>query len=381
MNGASKLNCGCIRTTRYNRKSYTPAVGTNQRTLVPRDQVQLSGNTTGLSNPYGKAGFGTQRVTITPNDNLESILKSQGFSAKEIYSKDGTGQSVLDRVAQANDLRNPNLISSGSSLLIPQLSEKSKLPGTNAKAKTKTKTKPQNHQQETKPENKKPALFNGTPDYKAISQGKHGDCQFLAATINLAKNDPEKLKRMIRANKDGTYSVTLRAGKTLKVEPLTDAERKKAASAGSNGEWLPILEKAYLKDSTGLRGLSHIGDLFNPQADVDNLLFTSKKELRDDLGRALREKKTITVGKNKQLFGEKQLADNHAYAVVGFDGKDKVKVMNPWGRASGARGELRDADGNARDGVGDGIMTMSLDEFKSQFTTVTYKTPRLGRGV
>lgn len=223
-------------------------------------------------------------------------------------------------------------------------------------------------------------LFSGEPNYRAISQGRHGDCLFLASVINLAKNEPEKLKRMIAEKKDGTYDVTLRAGKTINVKPLTDEERKKAASAGCNGEWLSILEKAYLKDSNALRSYKILGDMANPFTYVDTVPITSERELKTDITNALEKKKTIVVGKSRQLFGKKDLPDKHAYAVIGIEG-DKVTVMNPWGFRSGDRGELRNADGKARDGVGDGIMEMSLEEFKKQFTFIVYRNPELGRGV
>ncbi|MBS2038159.1 hypothetical protein JST97_24450 [bacterium] len=78
------------------------------------DQVQVRGDI----NPY--EGFSDDYASVTvdrwrkgPNDSIEHILRNQGYSSNEIYKKDRNGQSLIQRVAAANGLKDPNLIRPG----------------------------------------------------------------------------------------------------------------------------------------------------------------------------------------------------------------------------------------------------------------------------
>ncbi|CAN0434983.1 unnamed protein product, partial [Phaeothamnion confervicola] len=52
------------------------------------------------------------------NDTLEGILKNQGYSLREIYSKGQDGKSLLQRVSSENGLKNPNHIRANQTLEI-----------------------------------------------------------------------------------------------------------------------------------------------------------------------------------------------------------------------------------------------------------------------
>ena len=56
---------------------------------------------------------------VARNDHLEGMLRNQGFSLNEIYSKDASGQSMMERVAEVNGLQNPDLINPEQSLTLP----------------------------------------------------------------------------------------------------------------------------------------------------------------------------------------------------------------------------------------------------------------------
>ena len=76
-------------------------------------------------NPYEGVADGFSSVTVDPwkkgkNDTLEGMLRNQGYSLKDIYSKDKSGKTLIDHVAKANNLKNPNLIADGAALKIPQ---------------------------------------------------------------------------------------------------------------------------------------------------------------------------------------------------------------------------------------------------------------------
>ena len=91
------------------------------------------GGTEEAPNPY--EGIADHTVSMSPekwtsdrtpaegqvarNDHLEGMLRNQGFSLNEIYSKDGSGQSMMERVAEVNGLQNPDLINPEQSLTLP----------------------------------------------------------------------------------------------------------------------------------------------------------------------------------------------------------------------------------------------------------------------
>ena len=79
------------------------------------------------ANPY-QGDYNSTQVEVAPwdpnddnpNDHLEGILTNQGYTVEEIYTPDDQGRTLLDRVADANDLRDPNLINPGQNLVVPR---------------------------------------------------------------------------------------------------------------------------------------------------------------------------------------------------------------------------------------------------------------------
>lgn len=75
-------------------------------------------------NPFNNLSQTSAKVAVEPwasgkNNSLDAILKSQGYSSKEIYAKDANGKSLLDRVAATNNLKNANLVKVGQELTVP----------------------------------------------------------------------------------------------------------------------------------------------------------------------------------------------------------------------------------------------------------------------
>lgn len=56
---------------------------------------------------------------VCRNDNLEGMLRNQGYSLEEIYACDDSGYDMLARVSAANGLRNPNLLVPHKPLVLP----------------------------------------------------------------------------------------------------------------------------------------------------------------------------------------------------------------------------------------------------------------------
>ncbi|MGE0493947.1 MAG: LysM peptidoglycan-binding domain-containing protein [Vulcanimicrobiota bacterium] len=75
-------------------------------------------------NPFASFAPSSSEVSVDgwkqgKNDSLEGILRNQGYSLSEIYKRDEDGKTLIDKVASANDLKNPNLIHPGQKLVVP----------------------------------------------------------------------------------------------------------------------------------------------------------------------------------------------------------------------------------------------------------------------
>ncbi len=63
------------------------------------------------------------RYNRGPNDTLFNILRNQGFTRQQILGRDASGESLLDRVARANNLSSPDRIQAGATLNVPNSME------------------------------------------------------------------------------------------------------------------------------------------------------------------------------------------------------------------------------------------------------------------
>lgn len=80
---------------------------------------------------------------------------------------------------------------------------------------------------------------------QAVRQGKLGSCYFHAVIAALAQHRADTLRKMIRANPDGSYVVTFGDGKTETAYP---EDLRYAHDSGydlSNGQWVAVLFRAY----------------------------------------------------------------------------------------------------------------------------------------
>ena len=118
-----------LRPDQIGRSSLPPmarqAAEFGERASVSRAAEQLQRSI----NPYSDIAPSAQRVKVEKwgsgnNDSLERILKGQGYSMEEIYAKDAGGKTLLDRVAEKNSLKNPDLIREGSELTVPSKKRK-----------------------------------------------------------------------------------------------------------------------------------------------------------------------------------------------------------------------------------------------------------------
>lgn len=98
----------------------TTAAPANLNGAQRPDQVQLQSPV----NPYEGFADQTRRVSVDrwkqgPNDSIEHMLLRQGYSPQEVYRKDANGRTLIQRVAQVNGLKDPNLVRPGRKMLVP----------------------------------------------------------------------------------------------------------------------------------------------------------------------------------------------------------------------------------------------------------------------
>lgn len=228
---------------------------------------------------------------------------------------------------------------------------------------------------------------NGNPrsaiNADAIKQGTAGDCYFLAPLASIAEKDPDIIRRMIKDNKDGTYTVTFKGDPEhpVTVAGPTEAEQGLYNGGSTFGIWASVVERAF-----GKWRLDHGNTrVENPLTTVeaadggDTNAFAMRlltghssttfrvgesisEEIADNLDWALNRTKqrSAVTAATYPRDGEKRTADgwtrNHLYSVVGFErvGQDGglVTIRNPRGDNETSRF---------------GTMTITLEEFSRNF--------------
>ncbi|MBC6459373.1 C2 family cysteine protease [Actinomadura sp. HBU206391] len=203
-----------------------------------------------------------------------------------------------------------------------------------------------------------------------VSQGRLGDCYFIASLGALALKRPDIIQKAIRENANGTYTVTLFPGNVrteVTVTPdLPTDENGNPAFAGtgdidSNREeiWPGLMEKAYAKikggygDIEGGKFTDRFGVLTGKSREVRSPVFLSihtatwnKPIDFDELATEFNSGNPITAGVvnpiAQQLIGNVgpptdyvkngEITTDHEYFLTEVNEQDKtVTVQNPWG--------------------------------------------------
>ncbi|MEW6282716.1 MAG: hypothetical protein AB1758_29165, partial [Candidatus Eremiobacterota bacterium] len=99
----------------------TPAPVPTPGSSAPADSATVSSTPT---NPYQGISDNFSNVKVDKwkqgkNDCIEHILQGQGYTLEEIYKKDSDGKTLVQRVAEKNDLKDPNLLQPGKELVVP----------------------------------------------------------------------------------------------------------------------------------------------------------------------------------------------------------------------------------------------------------------------
>lgn len=227
---------------------------------------------------------------------------------------------------------------------------------------------------------------DGTPgvvpdsDLDDLHQGMLGDCYYLSSLGAVMKNDPDFLKNHVRANPNGTYTVTLyKDGKPVEVTvtpevPWTaNADGSAGTPAYSHDDdgagWnddrtlFQIYEKAMAQahgemqpePGTGYGGMNG-GDptKYLPTVTGQPAEYKPADDVEPaDLQSAVTEKKPVVIStlgeddaKGKDIYDPKRvphLIAGHAYYVDSVNTSadpPTVTVVNPWGRDSKTDGTV-----------------------------------------
>jgi hypothetical protein len=185
------------------------------------------------------------------------------------------------------------------------------------------------------------------PLFEATHQGAIGDCPFVSTVGALVYRNPSAVKNLFEQNTDGSTTVKIGGGQGIKITHITDSDIALFSSAGTNGLWFTILEKAYRRvlvakehpDKNIYEGFSsgatiQILDGYEIKSfplgkirDNDPRL----SELRQVLNLAQNDHRIIKAGtpEGKKTPG---ITPGHAYAILGYDKQtDVCHVWNPHG--------------------------------------------------
>lgn len=235
------------------------------------------------------------------------------------------------------------------------------------------------------------------PSFEAVHQGSLGDCPFVSTVGALVYRNPAVFKAMFVEKDNGSTSVTFGNGQSLNIHNLTDVDIAIWSSAGTNGLWLTILEKAYRRilvatEHPDPKDRPSIYDKFGPSARTIEILDghqTRKVEMRSvRAGKieldALR--RDLIVASSEKLLvkaetpaGKKTpgISPDHAYAVLGYDkGTDLVHVWNPHGNNFTPKGT---------DGLQNGYITkrgefdVPLRDLDQIFSDLNFETKALAK--
>jgi hypothetical protein len=242
------------------------------------------------------------------------------------------------------------------------------LSGADHPAKTKALPAPTAAQQGAKEERIDGTLFAKGPgdanevDINDVQQGQVGDCYFVGLLAAIARVQPDFIKKMVKDNGDGTYTVTFhtkqglsglfgsRSNQSVTVDSKfwTDGHgnpvfaKKGDSDAGGKPElWVMVIEKAWAKlqgsysdiegdkvDDNQFKAITGHGD-----DEIDPTDY-SDAELSKKLEAAWTAKRPVTLSsfgdeKSKKLTKNGVVSD-HEYALNGAAG-GLFTLYNPWG--------------------------------------------------
>jgi hypothetical protein len=247
-----------------------------------------------------------------------------------------------------------------------------------------------------------------SPSLIGFKQGNLGDCYFLATVSAALHADPSAFRRMFQPRPDGSCEVRFYSGHVLHLPRLTDAEIVLGSSAGSQGLWLNVAEKAFgevrlqmrktrptTRNALDLDIIAHggyVGDAIEMLCGTKAQSITIRKGKNSDppaphelprLQAQLHQLFSMAIPRKflcccsvasshanaKYPAG---IVTDHAYAILGYDPRTQtVTVRNPWGNHFEPKGTPGLANGYS---TKNGMFDVPLNEFLHIFEEVNYQT-------
>lgn len=193
-----------------------------------------------------------------------------------------------------------------------------------------------------------------------VAQGRLGDCYFVASLAAIAGSNPDAIRRMIKDNGDGTYTVKFHEGGEVVVDdqfPMQGGQVAYAQPGDKNQEdgvelWVMLIEKAWAKLKGGYEQIRGSKVRMKSEDAMEAItgnktttIYTSSKDeatLLELLARAFDKGLPMTAGvytqdhfdqETLQKMRSKGVHANHAYAIVRVDkNKGTIELYNPWGK-------------------------------------------------
>ncbi|HET6328760.1 MAG TPA: C2 family cysteine protease [Planctomycetaceae bacterium] len=248
------------------------------------------------------------------------------------------------------------------------------------------------------------------PTLEGVRQGALGDCFYMCVIGATLNRDPQTIRKMLRANPDGTTDVMFPAVKRVRVPPLTDGEIALTSSAADQGIWINVLEKAFgtvkyanpknqrSEDDLDLDVISRGGKILTTiqlmtghKAFVIRIRkYKNKKALPPTEEEIPRTTKRLDSAFTKAFATNRLvcadiapgvrgkdippgLVGKHAYAILGYDPESQmVTVWNPHGKNYTPKASPPSPEHGYP--VKNGVFQVPLDDFVRIFKEVTYET-------
>lgn len=204
-----------------------------------------------------------------------------------------------------------------------------------------------------------------------INQGDIGDCWVLAGLGAIAMTNPQLLESHIRANSNGTYTVTLyQNGKPVQIT-VTDTvpynskggwDYPYAHDLNGNDKWAVIYEKAYAELKGGYEKTEGgFGDISMSDLTGQPGHRTSPSDISlSQINNLRTQGYAFTAGTNSgssEMEDNGQLVTSHEYMVKSVDTANQtVTLLNPWGSQ----------------GAAPQTVTLSWKDFQTYFGSVSY---------
>jgi Calpain family cysteine protease len=217
---------------------------------------------------------------------------------------------------------------------------------------------------------------DGLPHAADVEQGLDGDCWLLASLAAAAHVAPERVKQLVTANDDGTFTVHLRSGDHRVDADLYVRDNGRLAYDEGGALWAQIVEKGYAQAKHGYEGIdggwqkNAFAELFNAHTTTMSLHSKQQDRAYAVIDANLAAGRPVTANTDHAM----KVDGLHAWTVLAVSTDPStserfVAVRNPWG--SEPR-DLPDDTHVQSDPDDQGVTRLPLDVFAREFSQIEY---------